>query len=331
MLVYLLVAGVILAAFTLLFTKNAIVSKLARSVGANAVPVGYCAAMAFFLYLYDAKFMRPFSQFSLTYQNFLRANYLFPFIAFYLLYTSDPGTISKLNCHDMIQRFPYDRILYMPQTECRTCKFSKPARSKHCSVCNKCVAMQDHHCIWVNNCVGLQNYRLFLLFLFSNFYVFAYGFVCIYFPMRQSLKTAWSQNVNWIKRFTYLINMGEPQRAAACLLILCIVLAPLVLAFFCFHLSYVYAGVTTNEADKWTDILDLLPEQFLYTYPGTSILLLKKLNGQFNRSLSLEEQSLVESQGLVLEPVVSKEQVVNIYDKGFKNNLLTLLFPRSQY
>lgn len=51
---------------------------------------------------------------------------------------------------------------------CHLCniKTSSP-RTKHCSVCNKCVGKFDHHCKWLNHCIGSRNYVAFLMCVVS--------------------------------------------------------------------------------------------------------------------------------------------------------------------
>ncbi|XP_035704370.1 palmitoyltransferase ZDHHC1 isoform X2 [Folsomia candida] len=41
-------------------------------------------------------------------------------------------------------------------------------RTKHCSICNKCVDNFDHHCRWLNQCVGGRNYKFFVITVVSS-------------------------------------------------------------------------------------------------------------------------------------------------------------------
>ena len=86
---------------------------------------------------------------------------------------ADCGTVTAASVH-RYSRVPFDNVLYKPKI-CRTCMVPRPARSKHCVICNKCVARFDHHCPWLNSCVGERNYRWFLLFLLYHSYLCAYA------------------------------------------------------------------------------------------------------------------------------------------------------------
>lgn len=322
---YLAAAAAVVLAVVILFGRKSRIKRLlvlfTKSFAANAVPLFYCSLMAFFLWLWDREYLGVYTRYSNAHKLFIRCCYALPFVSMARLYFSDPGIITRQT--SMVNRwassdfFEYDNILFFPNKECSTCELVKPARSKHCSVCDHCVAMQDHHCIWVNNCVGILNFRYFVLFLLVNIFVFTYGWLLLVSSIYDDMLVAYRDPDRfWLWSLT---AQGKAQRTGACLLLLCTALLPLVVIFLGFHLRFVWAGVTTNEADKWEDIVALIPDKNLYTYANTSVLLQKTADGTYNRSLSLTEKQ--QTAGSELQLVTDISQIPNVYDKGFLRNL----------
>jgi len=79
---------------------------------------------------------------------------------------SDPGVVTPENEDSYNAVWERDTALYTKKKPCKVCNvLVRPARSKHCGLCNHCVSKLDHHCPWVNNCIGELNMRWFILFL----------------------------------------------------------------------------------------------------------------------------------------------------------------------
>lgn len=64
-------------------------------------------------------------------------------------------------------------------SDCSECNDIKLVRTRHCSVCNRCVFHIDHHSPWVNNCVGLENLRFYLLFVFYMLLGVGYNLITV--------------------------------------------------------------------------------------------------------------------------------------------------------
>ncbi len=75
-----------------------------------------------------------------------------------------------------------------PRVFCNTCLIRRPLRSKHCSMCDRCVARFDHHCPWVGNCVGLRNHKHFLGYLVTLSAMVSFVFYGCYVVFRDGCR-----------------------------------------------------------------------------------------------------------------------------------------------
>ena len=151
--------------------------------------------------------------------------------------------------------------------DCTTCLVPRPARSKHCSLCNRCVRRFDHHCPWINNDVGENNHRWFVLFLASH--VLSCGWatrdcfaIISDIIQRQRLWDAVFLNsnnhrvrANWSNVLLYLLNQYTT--------VMCVgiftSLIGLCLLFFWLHQMYMVASnLTSNDIQKIEDCIEFL-------------------------------------------------------------------------
>ncbi|XP_041671845.1 palmitoyltransferase ZDHHC4 [Cheilinus undulatus] len=176
---------------------------------------------------------------------------------FYLCIKRDPGTVTKKKAAGQLNIYPYDRRLFHPGVSCPTCQLVKPARSKHCRLCDRCVQRFDHHCVWVNNCIGAQNTRYFLLYLYSvcamaGDIALLTGDMLLHAVLRSGLLTA-----------SYIDENGEQQPAGFMFVVqhlfltfprIIFMLGFLVFVFFLlagYALFHSYLAVVNQTSNEW--------------------------------------------------------------------------------
>ena len=186
-----------------------------------------------------------------------------PYYFTYRCVSSTASYITNFNHYEHLRLYPYDYVLFKPGKVCPTCLFFKPARSKHCSICKKCVAKQDHHCVWIMNCVGKGNYGYFIALLFSLSVMLTYGAYLGYSildTILQRISTQasgkyarhhWSTGQNWSQYGSmWAYGLALDNRVGG-IGLLAMFTAPMAWGFFAYHMYLIWAGMTTNESSKW--------------------------------------------------------------------------------
>lgn len=258
-------------------------------------------------------------------------------VLFLLTSYSDPGLITARNVSDYLSMYPYDGIFYEEKT-CSTCNLARPPRSKHCSICGRCVARFDHHCGWTNTCIGENNLRFFIMFLFWHCCLTLYGtfvlaaviagevkrrnlvqFLTHYYGVKPSFQNLFPHILQWVvavysEQLLILLFLG--------------VISLLLIGFFGYHLYLVLTNTTTNETYKWEGYKRWQKE-----------VLMKQHQAANETALSSSEQVSKKRFKLVCNfPFFSRKGVAplkdalkrnNVYDKGVLQNLAEVFFPRS--
>ncbi|KAI1341098.1 zf-DHHC-domain-containing protein [Xylariaceae sp. FL0016] len=183
-----------------------------------------------------------------------------PYLFLYLAAYSDPGVITPATHTKWMSHYPYDFTLFHPGQTCRTCRLLKPARSKHCAVCKRCVAKMDHHCVFINNCVGYGNQHWFVLLLLTTALLTTYG-ACLGLGLvadnartRRSRFTLWKPRGMLWRDYFLLLTVGiQDDVGVGSVTLLTLMTSPLVWGLLGYHVYLIYCGTTTNESMKWQD------------------------------------------------------------------------------
>lgn len=266
-----------------------------------------------------------------------------PYGFLWLACAADPGFIGKDNMDYHMSLFPYDYANFHPGNVCRTCNMLKPARSKHCSLCKRCVAKSDHHCVFINSCVGYGNQHWFLLLLFTTGLLTSYGSLLGMYFLSMGMKQQYpdlSLWPSWERGFIVFLGSWSIALEGSVTLgsttLLAILTSPMVWGLLGYTLYHVYRGFTTNEALKWSDWQEDIKDglAFQRALPGSRIKD-RRIEPVCQR-WPLEPQSVVmatidgkvpTTSGAPLpgegawKRIQSMREIENLYDMGFWDNL----------
>ncbi|KAK1989094.1 LOW QUALITY PROTEIN: DHHC zinc finger domain-containing protein [Colletotrichum cereale] len=183
-----------------------------------------------------------------------------PYLFLYLSVMADPGYITPENHAYYMSLYPYDYSIFFPGQMCSTCNLIKPPRSKHCSICKRCVAKLDHHCIFINGCVGYQNQHYFVLLLLSTAILTSYGALLGFSLLSGKIGpqyptwSVWLPKGMEIKEYLLIWSWAlQDNVGMGAVTLLAAMTSPLVWGLLSYTVWLIYCGTTTNESLKWSD------------------------------------------------------------------------------
>ncbi|XP_020273045.1 probable protein S-acyltransferase 17 isoform X2 [Asparagus officinalis] len=257
-------------------------------------------------------------------------------ILFLLTSFSDPGTVNSENVSNYLSAYPYDKIIYV-EKECRTCKIPKPARSKHCGICDRCIARFDHHCGWMNNCIGEKNIRYFMAFLLWHFLICLYGAIVLGLILASQLK---ERNIIYILTVYYGIEKSfsglfphvvqwllSSHNTQLLLIVFLFIISLLLVGFFGYHAHLCLTNTTTNETYKWQEYISW--KRKVNEAKASAAAVRASINAM-NREAKAQESKwrlFFRKSPLQNVEVVVKD---NIYDRGIFSNISEIVVPLSE-
>ncbi|OIW25272.1 zf-DHHC-domain-containing protein [Coniochaeta ligniaria NRRL 30616] len=275
---------------------------------------------------------------------------ILPYLFLYLSAYTDPGEINPSNHARAMAQYPYDFSLFLPGVTCQTCRLLKPARSKHCSVCKRCISKMDHHCIFINNCVGAGNQHWFVLLLLTTGLQTLYGGVLGAGIIAAKVRTRypgwsvwpWGNGAPPFKQYLLAWGWGIQDKVGmGAVTMLALLTSPLVWGLLAYHAWLIYCGTTTNESMKWSDWQADMDDGTVFR---------RKLPADRAKDPRVEPvwtRWPVEAEQIIVrtddgkppqskhplpgvgewEPAWRLRDVENLYDLGLWDNLLDVFFP----